>query len=79
MRFFGQTNKPLIRWRSEKRHVRKPSQIRRSLQLQCSIGGAGSQAKEARIDMTFEEMDDLAAEVGFITPEGDNHDEFIRD
>ncbi len=29
--------------------------------------------------MTFEEMDDLAAEVGFITPEGDNHDEFIRD
>ena len=29
--------------------------------------------------MTFEEMDDLAAEIGFITLEGDNHDESIRD
>lgn len=29
--------------------------------------------------MAFEEMDDLAAEIGFITPEGDNHDESIRD
>jgi hypothetical protein len=41
--------------------------------------GAPEVKPGGRIDMTFEEMDDLAAEVGFVTPEGDNHDEFIRD